>query len=113
MTGRFPVAEAMDNVKAVAGKYVPDSMWQFIDHLGQLPDVATMFGQVFKVLGDKAASELPAEPIVAELIVSMQMVCANVARAAEQLEPAARRAHARELAKLDHPNGGLWDVGRL
>ena len=110
MAAEFPPKTVVGDAAAAAGKYFPDSMWEFIEHLGQTPEMVREFGKIFRHLGDKAAAELPAEPAVAGLLHSMIPVCERVAQAAEALKPGAERAHARELEKKAHPHGRLWNV---
>ncbi len=110
MAGIFPGAQALKDAEAVVAKYSPETAWEFIAHLGDFPGMAESLGRMCKTVGDKAATEFPVEPAVAELLYSMVPVCTRIAAAFEALKPGAERAQAREYANRGHKNGRMWNV---
>jgi hypothetical protein len=111
-SGMFAPATLIEDALAKAATYDPEDMWQFIEHLDVLPEMAANFAKIFSVLAEKAQAELPAAHQVAGLLDDIARVGRAVASAAEEAGPGARRAHEADLARRDAPRGDerKWNV---
>ncbi len=109
---RFPPAAHVEDALAAMAKYAPADMFEFVAHLGDVPRMAENFAKTIRTLAVKTQSDLPASQSVSDLLYEMAKVAVAVSRAAEEIPPAARRAHEADLARREAPRPGekLWNV---
>jgi hypothetical protein len=109
---KFAPAQHLEDAFAAMAKYAPADMFEFVAHLGELPKMADNFAKTIRTLAVKTQSDLPAARSVTDLLYAMAQVGAAASRAAEEIQPAARRAHEADLARREAPRPGekLWNV---
>lgn len=112
MAGKFPPAQTVDDAVTVADGYAMESVWQFVEHLGDAPGMATAIGEIFRKMGDLVSVQLPMEKDLANLCYAMQQCMKAAAVPLETLKPSARKALAEMYAKIqDSPHGDLYNKG--
>ena len=108
----FVPAQHIQDFRAAMAKYTPANMFEFVAHLGEMSKMVADFAGGIQAMATKTADELPAAPLVGELLAEISRMARTAGHAAQEVAPAARRAHEMELARQEAPrkNEHMWDI---
>ncbi|MFI6979953.1 hypothetical protein ACIBSV_15360 [Embleya sp. NPDC050154] len=112
-TGGFDLALMCEEIESAAGQYDPDGAMQVLAFLESLPTALHSFANVFKILAEKSDSELPLDPMVADVLGAIHGLLAGAADGAEDVPQVFRTVHAGDIRRHEEPRPGedKWDTG--
>ncbi|WP_344829172.1 hypothetical protein [Actinocorallia longicatena] len=112
VTSGFPLAVAAADVNTAAATYDPPDMWRVAADLRQLPDVFASVALALRTYTGRLEGGFPIDPHVVEAIAQLYQGIAQVAVAAQEIEPLFRRVHADDLKRDEAPrtNEPAWNV---
>lgn len=111
----FPIAAAASEFRAAASEYDPKDMYEYTDHLGQLPEVVTDLAEGLKAMTTQAHDRLALEPGVVAAIGELYNALRACIPVAMEIRPVLRDLHEKDLARGEDPRNGReaeakWNV---
>ncbi|MFJ8440102.1 hypothetical protein [Kitasatospora griseola] len=111
----FSLTSAADVLLQAATTFDPETMIEFGAFADELPVAYTTLQEVLRVLAEKAAEQLPLEPVVVEEISQGYQAMGRVVQALEEVGPTFRQAHSDDLERHESPRNGIeaerkWNV---
>ncbi|MER6302228.1 hypothetical protein ABT247_22075 [Kitasatospora sp. NPDC001539] len=111
----FSLTSAADVLLQAATTFDPETMVEFGAFADELPVAYGTLQEVLRVLAEKAAEQLPLDPVVVEGISQGYQAMGRVVTALEEVAPTFRQAHAEDLERHENPRNGLeaerkWNV---
>ncbi|WP_031067303.1 hypothetical protein [Streptomyces sp. NRRL WC-3742] len=111
----FSLSSAADVLLQAATTFDPETMIEFGAFADELPVAYATLQEVLRVLAEKAAEQLPLEPVVVEEISQGYQAMGRVVQALEEVAPTFRQAHADDLERHESPRNGIeaerkWNV---
>ncbi|GAA3019351.1 hypothetical protein GCM10010519_55930 [Streptomyces lactacystinicus] len=111
----FSLTSAADVLLQAATTFDPETMVEFGAFADELPTAYGTLQEVLRVLAEKAAEQLPLNPVVVEEISQGYQAMGRVVTALEEVAPTFRQAHADDLERHENPRNGLeaerkWNV---
>lgn len=113
--GRMAGANAVEPVVEAAqqmGGWQPESAEDIIGFFDSLPQVTGAISQMWYTLADRAGSEMPLDPAVAEHLREMGSATAALDQHAQAAGQILRQTHETEVKRIEEPRPAeqTWDV---
>jgi hypothetical protein len=114
MSGHHFVAPAMEGARAAAN-YQPSGMMQVGQDFAGLQQALELHAEAMRVTVEKADAQYPLAPQIVDLMRQIHQLQLKAAAMASDLQPAFRKLHDVDIARIEQPRKGLagermWDV---
>lgn len=110
--GGFPLATIAAELNAAAAAYEPPDMWTVSTDLKQLPDVFVNVALALRTYTQRLEGQYPIDQAVVQEIGQLYTGLAQLAQAAQGVEPLFRQVHEADLRRGENPriSEEKWDV---
>jgi hypothetical protein len=111
----FPLAVAASEFRAAASQYMPKDMFEYTEHLEQLPEVMLDLAEGLKTMTVLASGQLALETPVVLAIGELYAALRNCIPPAMEIAPIVHQLHEKDLARKYDPRNGAeaesgWNV---
>ena len=111
----FPLASTASEFRAAASQYHPKDMFEYEQHVKQLPDVLIDLAEGLKAMTARAQGQLALENGVVQSLAHVYAALRNCIPPAAEVHPTLRGLHKKDLDRRENPRNGLeaeagWNV---